>query len=188
MSGAWAERIVAVRIGIGEEPASPRPAPVLRHHDEHAHTLAPAVRGRSGPSGGAQLLPGCWADGMDHQVEIGQVDARAGDIGRHAGTRARRVAHRLQRAGTFPTGQRSPDSARPQKPRLAKARRQVPGRLFAGVAEEPARLVLSAHQQVVDDGVLALRRGRTSISWYSMSGMLLSCRHWQATADGVALW
>ena len=91
---------------------------------------------------------------MDDEVEIGQVDAARGDIGRHADPGAA-VAHRLQRIGAFGLAELA-RQRHDRKAAIGEAAGQMADRL-AGGAEDQRVLGVEIEQRI-DDGVFAIRR------------------------------
>ena len=119
--------------------------------------------------------------GMDHQIELGQVDAACRHIGGHANPRAP-IAHRLQRMAALILAQltRQADN---RKPAIGKARRQTCDRgTRIGEHDGRGRIVKT---QKVDDPVLGIL-GRDLHHLIADIGMLAAARQ-RGDAHRVAL-
>jgi hypothetical protein len=86
------------RIEIGELEDARRSSPPMRRHDQYADALASSAARTARPM--QQRIGIARNIGVDHQVEIGQIDAARRHVGRNAHPRAP-IAHRLQGAGAF---------------------------------------------------------------------------------------
>ena len=117
----------------------------FRRHDQRGDPLAP---GAAGAAGAVQQGFGIGGQvGVDHQLEIGQVDAPGGDIGGHANPRAA-VAQGLQRVAALGLGQLARER-HDGEVAVGEAGGQA-GHRGAGVAEDDGVLGFVEAQDVED--------------------------------------
>ena len=139
-------------LGVGKAQHAHRSRIASYGNDENTHALAPGTTGAARP---VQKRVGVRRHvGMDHEVEVRQVDAACRHVGcnTHAGTA---VTHRLKRIRSLGLGQFSGERHH-MEPAVAKLGRQVLYR-FARVAEHDGAAAIKK-QQRIDDGVLTLMR------------------------------